>query len=241
MAEETPEGDNLETEDRPAWLPEKFKTEEAFAESYTQLERRLTEEAKQRSAYEQGYSELAAEVEQLRQAQELPDPQVAQNWLEEQWENNPLQTVAQLASQAAANAVEEKFKAYQQQNAPVQQGQLQTAAALADYEMSQLAPDWGDYRNKVTELIQQFPHLVPEQHLTSPLELRQDLMTVYQLARSTDLEQKAQSAEQRATELEQMKVQAQTVSGSQGRPMAPDQAKAEWDAIRNAKPTAYGG
>ncbi len=239
MAEDPVDGTIPEDDGRPEWLPEKFKTPEDMARSYAEAERKISETTAQLGQYQEAYTDASSRLEQLEAAQGLPDPAVAQNWLEEQWETNPLQTVAQLATQAAQNAVQEQFKQYQQQAQPAQQGQLQTAAALADYEMQQLYPDWQEYRGKVTEIIQQFPHLVPEAHLSNPLDLRQDLTQVYQLARSQDLEQKAQTAEQRATELEQMKINAQTTPGSMGRPMAPDAQKAEWEIIMNATPGGY--
>ena len=237
MAEDPVEGQSEEAS-RPDWLPEKFKTEEAFAESYTQLERRLTEEANQRAAYESGYAELAAEVEQLR-SQPQTDPEVARNWLEEQYEQNPIQTVASIADQAAKNALAQFQQQFQQQQNPYQDGQYKTAAALADYELTRLEPEWETRRDEVSALIQQNPHFVPEAHLSDPIALRDDLLQVFKLARSNDLATRVEAAEQRAAELEHMKLNAQTMTGSMGRPMAPDAAKAEWEAIRNAKPGGY--
>jgi DNA repair exonuclease SbcCD ATPase subunit len=239
MAED-PERDNPEDEVRPEWLPDKFKSPEDMARSYAEAERKISETTSQLSQYQEGYSDLYNQIEELKAQSNAPDPQVAQDWLEEQYATQPLQTMAQLAAQAANNAVEERMKQYQQQTQPVQQAQFQIAAAYADAEMGKLAPDWEEYRGKVTDLMQQFPHLIPQDHLASPLELTQDLTQVYQLARSQDLAQRAESAEQRATELEQMKINAQTMTGSLGRPMAPDQQKAEWDAIKSAVPNVYG-
>ena len=238
MAEDPVEGQS-EEESRPDWLPEKFKSEEAFAESYTQLERRLTEEANQRAAYESGYAELAAEVEQLRASQTQPDPETAQNWLEEQYNNDPIRTTASIAAQAARNELAQFQQQFQQQQNPYQDGQYKTAAALADYELTRLEPEWETRRDEVSALIQQNPHFVPEQHLSDPIALREDLLKVFNLARSNDLAQRVEVAEQRAAELEHMKLNAQTMTGSMGRPMAPDAAKAEWEAIRNAKPGGY--
>jgi hypothetical protein len=238
MAED-PERDNPEDE-RPEWLPDKFKSPEDMARSYAEAERKISETTSQLSQYQEGYSDLHNQLEELKAQQNAPDPQVAQDWLEEQYATQPLQTMAQLAQQAADNAVAKQMAQYQQQTQPVQEAQFQLAAAYADEQMKSLAPDWEEYRGKVTELRSQFPHLIPKEHLASPLELTQDLTQVYQLARSTDLAQRAESAEQRATELEQMKINAQTMTGSLGRPMAPDQQKAEWDAIKSAVPNVYG-
>jgi chromosome segregation ATPase len=54
--------------ERPAWLPAKFETPEAFVKSYTELERRLHELAQQRSEALRDVAQREGEIEQLQQA-----------------------------------------------------------------------------------------------------------------------------------------------------------------------------
>lgn len=218
---------------RPEWLPEKFKDPEALVTSYTEMERRLSEEAQSRRALEDAFSDLSTQFEAAQQQnQNQPDPQQAQDWLAENYgfDQNQLQLMVQLAN----NVADTKLQAFQQSQQTNQMGFYEQTAAFVDSELKASLPDWDQYREKVSETVKQYPHLIPEDHLSSPVQLRNDLVNVYKLVRADDVEQQAKDAEERAAEFQRMKEQAQTLSGGIGRPMPQSEAAAEWDKIKSA-------
>src|SRR5215831_10969118 len=70
--------------DRPEWLPSKFKDERAFAESYTNLERRLEDLAREKQEAEEyaqamaEQMELAEQQQQAYQAPQYENPLISQ-------------------------------------------------------------------------------------------------------------------------------------------------------------------
>lgn len=219
-------------EDRPEWLPEKFKDPQALVNSYTEMERRLTDESNSRRALEDAFTEMSSQMEALQSQQNQPNLQQAQEWVAENYgfDQQQLQLMAQLAS----NIADTKLKAYQESQKPNTNALYEASAYNAEAELRAILPDWNDYRDKVAETIQQFPHLVPEDHLASPVALRNDLLNVYKLVRSDDVEKQATEAQQRAAEFERMKENAQTLTGGIGRPMAQSEADAEWAKVKAA-------
>ena len=64
--------------DVPDWVPSKFQTGQAFAESYTHLEQRLTEEARARQEAEEYAQAMAEQLELTAEQQQQPQqPQTA--------------------------------------------------------------------------------------------------------------------------------------------------------------------
>lgn len=114
-----------EEQPRPSWLPEKFKSEEDFANSYHELERRLTQEAQARA-------EAEAYAESVHEQWEAVSQQPQQQQFQQSPQYNPLlmqydqarelgDTQTELALQAyvarqmAENVINERFAQYQNQ------------------------------------------------------------------------------------------------------------------------------
>lgn len=218
----------------PDWVPEKFRSNpEKFAEAYTNLEREFHSTKQQNRALEDNYTALAAQVEEL-QAQPRADQNDLRSQLYEQYENDPIQTVALLANQAAQQAVEQYAKQAQSQFQPAIQNQQSLAAEYAYGALKQANPDVDNFRTEIAEFIQQNPHYVPQDHLGNPQQLAQDLDNVYKIvSRDTAVTSATQLAEQ-AANAERMKLQAQSMSGASGRLPATPQDEADWEKVRAA-------
>src|SRR5215831_2193727 len=65
--------------DRPEWLPSKFKDERAFAESYTNLERRLEDLAREKQEAEEYAQAMAEQMELQEQRFQQPEQQQSYN------------------------------------------------------------------------------------------------------------------------------------------------------------------
>lgn len=117
----------VEEPDRPAWLPSKFKDEQAFAESYGELERRFYELSREKQEAEEYAAAMAeqleAQEEQYQQPQEQAlNPLAAQ--YQQAYEMGDVQTMLAVQAYMANQIAEEKVKAIQQsqpQEDPVQQ------------------------------------------------------------------------------------------------------------------------
>lgn len=249
MADEPNVQDPAEGSDnpeRPSWLPENFKDEEAFATSYKELQRKLTEESTARSALEQNYGELTAQVERIQSQQTqqsqvgAADPYIAA--YETAMENGDYKTAlgiqTQLAQMAAQATVQSALPQVQQQYQTVEDA---TSNQIAAYAAFQLESQYGeafmneDTRRAMGELIAKSPHLIPEEAKFNVDVARQSLDNVFKLATFG----KNTAAQTSSSATAEMKTLAQTASGAGGRAVSPDEAKAEWDAIKAANPTTY--
>lgn len=114
-------------ENRPAWLPSKFKDEQAFAESYGELERRFYELSREKQEAEEYAAAMAEQLQYHEEAQQQPqepalNPLAAQ--MQQAWENGDFNSMLALQAYMANQIAEEKVKAIQQsqpQEDPVQQ------------------------------------------------------------------------------------------------------------------------
>lgn len=243
MSDEVKTPDPATDNQVPEWVPEKFRSNpEKFAESYVELERRLTQEAEQRAALEQNYADLSGQFEawtaQQTQAQQqtASDPYVAA--YESAMETGDFKTAlgiqAQLARMAAQEAVQTTLPQVQQQFQTVEDA---TANQVANYAASQLQAEygaqWEEARDAMSALVQANPHLIPESAKFDVNAAKAALDNVYKLATY------GKPATSPGVDTTQMKTLAQTASGQGGRVLSPDEAKAEWDAIRAAAPKTY--
>lgn len=233
-----PETDNQQEDGRPEWLPENFKSPEDLVGSYKEAQRKITEESTARQNLESAYMELQQQVEDLQAQANTPqvNPATAQEAWYQQFEQDPLQSIYQLANAVA----DQKLAAFQQQvQAPgdqYAQALQENVAAMADRDLGNSIPDWGEYREKVGQYIQEHPWVIRQESTLSPVELAGQLQEVYKAVKYEDL---SQGTQQQAEQLAEMKRQAQTLSGSGGRPPVSDDEKAAWEKIRSAGTQSY--
>ena len=234
------ENQNEPVEERPGWLPEKFKTPEALAEAYSSLERKLTtqsEQIRELQALAQqevpgGISEddlaaLSAAEPYARVvvsdlAQQTPEDVAPTDVL------GMLQRVAQEATQQTDRATAEALGAVPDPET--------VALAVGEQAVQLLASTHPNYDEQSGPLIaaelESNPALaaVVNGALTTndPATVATALSGV--LAAATSRQQAAENRQQ----AELMKLSAQTMSGAGTRPIPPSTAEAEWNAIVRA-------
>ena len=230
--------DNLEVEaqeERPEWLPSNFKSPEDLAKSYLEAQRKITELGNHSKNLEENYADLAAQVEQLTAQQRQPDPANAHQVWQDMYDNDPITTQWTLAQQAAAQAVEQYQKQFQ--NDPRLSATYDLARNQATANLRARYEDFAEYSTQVGEVIQQLN--LSDEVLANPAVLESTMENAYKIARYDDLTTKLADREKSIAESAAAKRAAQTVTGSQGRPMSPDAVKAEWDAIKAAGDKPY--
>jgi hypothetical protein len=238
------EQEQIEVEDRPEWLPEKFKDPSEFASSYRSLEAELTRRGEDQRRMEGQIEQLTNLVENLNVDQAVPQQQVdgVREQLMAAYENDPIGTIAMLSQQYAQQTFDQKMQQLQQQNTPYQQAQMdqqnQILAITVDGMMSQRHEDWADLKETIAHEIEADPYLLPEQIIQAgPEATARALDRVYtQVKAQQIIENGAQPDSTR------MKMQAQGLTGAGGRPGQPTDAERDADAIvAAAKGLSYSG
>lgn len=224
--------------ERPEWLPENFKDETAFAESYKELQRTLTTRAQREKELEQqvGHYESLLAAQQntatpTTQYDPNADPLIVA--YETAMENGDYRTAlaiqAQVGQAAAQNVVQQALPQVQQQYAQSAEAQ---AALVADHAWNNLKGRYGDdleqNRDKIAEVIQAQPWLIPDAAQRDPAVATSAIENVYKIVNPGAFVQ-GQPVDMTAA-----KLAAQGLPGAAGRPPSPDAQKAEWDAIRKA-------
>jgi hypothetical protein len=155
--------------ERPAWLPSKFADERQFAESYTELERKLEGYARDKEeaeAYAQAMAEQLEYQQEQQQAQAMPQQQ--QNPLVSQWEQAAMmddaQTQLALTAFVASQIADQKIAAAQpQQPAGIDEAQAGVFARVVDqdvraaYEAKYNEP-WSELRQNVGDFLASNQH-----------------------------------------------------------------------------------
>lgn len=223
-------GDNRE-EERPAWLPENFKSPEDLAKSYQEAQRKITEQGQEIKGLNEAFGELTSQFDQFAEQQNRPDPNDVRNQLLAMYENDPVGTMAQIAQQTAQQVLAQS----QSQQAPPQTDP-NVIGTLANAELAARYQDWPQYANDVRELVSSDPLFQNEQIWSSLPSVTNALDRAYKMVRADkvltgEAEQLRQQADSR-----QMKLAAQSAVGATGRPeISVDAAKQRWDEIMAAK------
>lgn len=213
-------------ETRPDFLLDKFKTADDQARGYAELEKKLVEDAEARKRMESQIEGLTKVVEELRPTDA---PATPQNDMKEQllaaYEADPIGTIAYLAQQAAGNTVEERLKEIQTQNDPAQkqssETQNQMLAMMVDRQLGETFSDWGEYRDRVGVAIEEDRSLLPPNAFSSPNNTVAAISRVYKVLKAEDILKQAEEGGGGFV-TDQMKRQAQSLSGAGGRPPAND-------------------
>jgi hypothetical protein len=162
----------VEEEQRPTWLPSKFKDESQFVESYGELERKLEglvrdkEEAEQ---YAQAMAEQLEYSEQNRQQQYYPQD-VENNPLVAQWEQalemGDARTQLALAAYVASQIADQKIAAAQQptdQSSAAEYAQAGVFARVVEQDVQaayegRYNEPWEEMRARTGDFLAENPH-----------------------------------------------------------------------------------
>lgn len=230
----TPEGG--EEAVRPEWLPENFKTPEALASSYKELQREFHSTRSELKAQRETMEQFILE----QQAEAPPEQNTDQVYAA--FESDPVGTMAWLATQAAENAVSKLQPELAKREKPLLQAQNELLAYTVDQMVTQRIPDWADQKSAVVDYIKDRPWLFPQEATVSPATAAEALQSAYKAYRYDDLSNQTQSqAEALKAANELAKRQAQTLQGSPGSPAATDADNDYWESVKSVKTNRYGG
>lgn len=234
-----------EQENRPDWLPEKFKTPEDFVRSYSSLENELRE----RGTRERQQAERLAELEAwAQQSQEQPqaqadDPLAAYAYeLEAAREQGDARREAELQAWLVQYNISQALQGFEQQSTqqtrPLLDHQNYLTAAEVKRSVKEQIPDFSDYEDRVGQLLQDEPWRMPREVLDDPALMQRALIATYDAVKHQDLvEQQRQLEEAGVTTADLQrarKMQAQTLSGATGRPGEPSEADRQIAEMRGA-------
>lgn len=221
---------------RPEWLPDKFESEEAFAKSYSELERKLSQVGEERSALETQLEDLYGRVQQMEATAGTPqaayDPSQDPMLLayEQAMENGDYR--AALAIQVGLNQAA-VAQAVQGMKQPEPERDYESWAFVAEQTAVAAvggADEWAKYKERVAEeaASENFDGLSAQQAGAK-------LARIYKMVKADDVLENHQTVAEQQAEAERLaKIQAQTMTGASGRPPQPTRDEAAAAAIVKA-------
>lgn len=231
MPEDPNEGNNL-SDERPEWLPEKFKSPEDLARSYAEAENKIREQGAQLNAMNENFATLSEQLEELQATQQsYQQPQPQQSDWNAMYEENPVGTMALLAQQMADAKIREFQQQFSQQLQPTNDAQSEIVLSYADAQARALHPDWDEIKDEVADFIKSDPTLPDDNdpRWNSP----QFIAAVYD--RSARLVKASKPVDPTQQSARDMKLAAQGLTaGGSGRPDPANDAAEAWDRIRGA-------
>jgi hypothetical protein len=154
--------------ERPSWLPSNFRDEQAFAESYKELERKLEGLVRDKEEAEEYARAMAEQMEYAQQTEQAPA--IDDNPLISQWEQavemGDIRTQLALTAYVASQIADQKIAAAQapsEQDSIAAQAQAGVFARVVDqdvqaaYEGKYNEP-WDQIRGKVGDFLNDNPH-----------------------------------------------------------------------------------
>ena len=220
---------------RPDWLPDNFKDEQALLSSYREAEsalKRAQQEAQAERAAREALEEQQQEAFQAQQYQTQQDDIFSR--IEQAREMGDIRAEETLRMQALAASL-----------APMLQQNKQPALApefVADYADKTLAGkygDWDSYKSRAAQWAAD-TGLINDEAAGNPSLLAQRLEYAYQAIKGQDVVANPQQFAQQQHDLSQEKLQAQTLAGTNGRPAPADDNVVRWQEIANAPTRNYG-
>jgi len=223
-----------ETPERPAWLPEKFESVEAFADSYSNLERKLTEQGQEKNNLEYQledlYGRLQAVEAETRKPAFNPDTDPTLLAYEQAMEQGHYRAALAISTNVAkANLMREQAN----QPQPEPQKDYEAWAFMAEQAaINQIGDpeEWGRYKERVAQeaASENFEGL-------SSVKAGEKLAKLYKYVKAEDLLNNQQTLAQQRAEADRLaKIQAQGLTGNSGRPQEPVPDEAAADRIINA-------
>lgn len=236
MADQDPDlVEGQDNPERPEWLPENFDSPESFAASYKEAQRKITELATEKRGLEESINSLSTQFEEFTAQQSRPDPSNVLGQWQDQYEADPFSTTLQLAEAIAQNTAQ-KILQQQQQPQAVDPDLLGFAANMT---MAQQHEDWGEYVDKVKEVVSSDPFFANDNLWKDIQTSTQTLNNVYKMVKADALLSGAEVAQQQVADTRAMKLAAQSAAGASGRtPALPDDVQ-EWERIKNAGRKSY--
>lgn len=227
---EDPSGDNPE---RPDWLPEKFKSVDAFVAAYGEAERRITEQGQQLAAQNETLSTFSQQLEELSAASRTPqaDPSQVNNQWQELYENDPIGTMVLLNQQLAQQNAEVLRQEIRALAGSTQDSSTETTALLVNRTMHEKYADFDELKDDIAAEIE------------NNLLLRDDdlykayptaIAALEQAYRNVKTALPPEHQHSLNNERERMKLEAQGLTGAGGRPPAEDEGREAWARIKNA-------
>lgn len=193
-------------------MRDNFKTPEDLAKSYDALESKLGQLGNEKSAAEKRAAELEQRLTALESQSQTHVAEEQTEWLQEALETRPLETIAWLTQQAAAQAVEQAL-AQQPKTS-----NHEIVAYAADQNLVGKYDDYEQYKPKIAEMVQEDPSLLAGISETSSLaDVQRSLERVYKVAKADDLLTAGGQIAQQAEAARAAKNAAQTLSGASGR------------------------
>jgi hypothetical protein len=237
MSEQAPEPQEPQ---RPEWLPDKFKSPEEMARSYSEAEQRLLSMQQQiedeRGQFQQALQNMEAMQQQTQQQRWDPngDPLIqhfqravdegdAQAMLSIQLELN-----RQIARQEMQGAMQEMGGRLDRSS----ESDRETAITLATERVSRNYPDWDSLAPRIGEFLQARPHWIPENSSVDAFERTLTEAASVLLAQDTIQQRSADEADRVA------KLSQQGLTGQSAGVRNPEADQAEWEKI---KATPLGG
>ena len=224
-----------QTPERPEWLPEKFDSVEAFAESYSNLERKLTEQGQEKNNLEYQLEDLYGRLQTVEAEQRKPafDPQTDPTLLayEQAMEQGDYRAALAISTNVAKANLMREQQANQQNAEPPKD--YEAWAFMAEQTAIQnvgSVEEWGAYKDRVAAeaASENFEGLTAQQ-------AGQKLAKIYKYVKAEDVLNNHQTMAQRQAEADRAaKIQAQGLTGSAGRPQEPVADEAAADRIIQA-------
>lgn len=232
---------------RPEWLPEQFKSPEDLAKSYDESRREMD---RLRSTLDEERAQFTTTLEQMATLQQQPqyqpqpglDPQTNQLLAQYQAAADSGDAATQLAITLALNQqqvqqeMEKRFSQLNPALAEQQQADRNIAFELASERVAKRYGDqWGEISGEVEGWLREHQSWLPV--VNDPAAFEQVIQEGAKIVTNNKAaEQLAALEADRAA-----KLSAQTASGSgQGRyPIATDEKKAEWEAVKAAGGGSY--
>lgn len=232
-------------DERPAWLPENFKTPEDLAKAYDESRKEMNRAQTERDQERQQFAAALEAMEQRRPVitpQNGDDPNLAA--FTQAIESGDAAAMFRIQTEAAAakttermeKLLEEKFGNIQPVLDQQQQAQREASIRMAEDVVARNLPD-GQYAELLPEIskaVQEHPHYLPAQ--ASVEGYAAAILDVAKLVQHDKLQAQITALETERAE----KLQAQTVQGA-GRPSAfsEDEQKAEFERIKNTKTGSF--
>jgi hypothetical protein len=227
--EQTPQE---QPEQRPAWLPDNFKSVEDFAASYKQAQQKISEQGQELAALRQN-------VEAWEQQALEPEYERQRDRFREAWDDpdQQFEIVAGLAGQLAA--LGQTIQQQGQARPPAQQAEV--TAFVADQTLAARYDDWQSYKSKVAEIVEADPGLLPIDDTTPVEQIVKGLDRIYTIAKAQDvLANQGQPGQQSPVPNDAAKRAAQTMTGQSGRPATLSPDEEAWERIKAARSGGYG-
>jgi hypothetical protein len=235
-----PGGEPPAQEARPEWLPGNFESPEQLAQSWSEANRKITEQGQETARLR---DELDSMAELVQQSQMQPPQQYdyQQNPLamaaQQAWDNGDAQAFLAINAQIADAVANEKFQALQQAQQPnkaANDSMLAVYGDMAERNLQQTyGPDlYGELSGRAAELLQSGQVQITDPNSLGGVQSAMD--TAFRHAASEKLFKQQQDAAAVAAEdakVRQAKLDGQTLQPSGGRPPAPDQQEQVWNEI----------